>query len=281
MGHRVQADQSGHWNKHAAQWQHVGPPLRPTAQDVALLERLLRDWWAGRDTGAPQALLLGVTPEIASMDWPAGTRLLAVDRCQGMIAGVWQAPALAQAEVQCADWLDLPLPDHSRDLAVGDGCFTLLPYPDGYQALFGSLRRVLRDDGLLVMRFFVRPPQAESGDRVFDDLLAGRIGNFHVFKWRLAMALHGSSEQGIRLADIWDAWHDAGIDTAALAARLGWMPESIATIDVYRDVQTRYTFPTLDEVRAIAADCFAEQSCHVGDYELAERCPTLTFRPAS
>lgn len=272
---------SGHWNKHAAQWQHVGPPLRPTAQDIALLERLVRDWSAGRGGTGPQAVLLGVTPEIAAMHWPVGTRLLAVDRCQAMIADVWQAPALAHAEVQCGDWLDLPLPDRSQDLAVGDGCFTLLPYPDGYSALFGSLRRVLRGDGLLVMRFFVRPPQAESSGQVFDDLLAGRIGNFHVFKWRLAMALHASSEAGVRLADIWDTWHNADIDPAELASRLGWTRDSIATIDVYRDVHTCYTFPTLDEVRAVAADSFHEQDCQVGDYELAERCPTLTFRPAS
>lgn len=280
-----------HWNRHAAQWQYVGTPLKPTPQDVCQLQGVVADWQASRhgrdlavgvaDTVAAdlEVLLLGVTPEIASMQWPGGTRLLAVDRCMDMIEGVWPGAMLPYADVMCSDWCNVALDDQSRDLVVGDGCFTLLAYPAGYHALLRSMRRVLRDDGLFVMRFFVRPKVREETQQVFDDLQAGRIGNFHVFKWRLAMSLHGTSEEGVQLADIWDAWHGARINTSALATRLGWMPESIATIDVYRDVPTRYSFPLLAEVRAVMTGYFSECAHHVGEYELAERCPTLVFTP--
>jgi hypothetical protein len=52
--------------------------------------------------------------------------------------------------------------------------------------------------------FFLRPEKGEKTDSVFDELRAGRIGNFHIFKWRLAMSMHGAIEDGVRLGDIWD-----------------------------------------------------------------------------
>jgi hypothetical protein len=64
--------------------------------------------------------------------------------------------------------------------------------------------RVLRPGGLFSHRFFLRPERGEKTDSVFDELRAGRIGNFHIFKWRLAMSMHGAIEDGVRLGDIWD-----------------------------------------------------------------------------
>jgi hypothetical protein len=100
-----------------------------------------------------------------------------------------------------------------------------------------------------------------------------------VFKWRLAMALHGGLEEGVRLADIWDAWHAAVPRPDELARRLGWPLPEILTMDDFRNVQARYTFPTLAEVRAFAAARFEERGCHFPEYELGERCPTLVLRP--
>jgi hypothetical protein len=128
------------------------------------------------------------------------------------------------------------------------------------------------------MRYFVRPERSETQGAVVDDLWQGRIGNFHIFKWRLAMALHGSLEEGVRLGDIWSAWHEAVPDPARLAARLGWRKEVINTISNYRDVDTCYSFPTLEEARALVGD-FEIVSTRIPDYELGQRCPTLVMRP--
>lgn len=269
--------QPDHWNQHARQWSLIGPPLRPAAEDIALLENEIRDWCAGKSMTAPHALLCGVTPEVAGMRWPAGTRLVAVDHSRPMISAVWPAAAAPGIAV-CGDWLKLPLANASRQLLIGDGCYSLLVGSAQYAALVTELRRVASGDALLAMRYFVRPDSAEPVARVIDDLWQRRIGNFHVFKWRLAMALHGTLEQGVRLGNVWAAWHEAAPDPEKLAAHLGWPPAVVSTINNYRDVDTRYSFPTLGEVLACAGD-FAIMAMHVPSYELGERCPTLIMRP--
>lgn len=277
-----------HWNRHARQWQHVGPPLRPAPEDVALFEALTRDCHetrhpgparrksAGGPDGGFRAVLLGVTPELAAMRWPARTLLTSVDRCAAMIDTWWPADRVPKgATVVCGEWNKIPLADGEAKLVVGDGCYTLLNSPEGYEAVTREIRRVLHPGGRVVMRYFTRPDRPEPTSAVFADLAAGRIGNFHVFKWRLAMSLHGTLDEGVRVADVWDAWNEHVPDPAALAAHLRWPVESVATIDAYRGVPTRYTFPTLPEVRVSLTDHFLERSVHFPGYELGDRCPTV------
>jgi hypothetical protein len=142
-----------------------------------------------------------------------------------------------------------------------------------------ALRRVLRAHGLVLLRFFTRPDRPEPVQQVFEDLFEGRIGNFHVFKWRLAMALHPSLGEGVRLADIWDAWQAAVPRPEELARKLGWPLPEVSTMADFRQVHARYTFPTLAETRSVLAAEFEEIACHFPGYELGERCPTLALRP--
>lgn len=266
----------------------MGAPLRPLAEDVSLFERLVGAA-AGERAGRAvrRAALLGVTPEIARMRWPRGTRLAAFDRCPGMIAEVWPRAALApetRAHATRADWRVLPVADGTFDVVVGDGCYTLLDAPAGFRGLGAEAARVLAPGGAFVMRFFVRPERAEPLDDVFAALAAGEIGSFHAFKWRLAMALHGTLAEGVAVAAVWAAWaswvaREGGAD--ALAARLGWPAAEVRTIDAYRDAPARYTFPTLAEARELLGEHFVERGCHVGAYELGERCPTLLLTPRS
>jgi hypothetical protein len=267
-----------HWNKHAQQWQWIASPLRPAPEDIRLLERALSSWHTAHPVPSPQAVLLGVTPEIAVMRWPPGTRLTAIDHNEAMIREIWPGARFGYGAL-CANWSDLPQLPGSQDIVVGDGCFSVLVTRDEYRATVRAVRRVIREHGLFLTRFFIRPDVAETVAGVIDDLLQARIGNFHAFKWRLAMALHGSLDEGVRLADIWDAWHAAVPAPAQLASRLDWPLPAVLTIDAYRDVQTRYTFPTLTEARAALAAAFEETACWFPGYELGERCPTLAFRP--
>ncbi len=267
-----------HWNQHARQWQWIASPLRPAPEDIAFAERTVKGWHSKNGVPALNALLLGVTPEIALMQWPTGTHLTAVDRSQPMIDSVWSGDT-ATRNAHCAEWNDLPLQPASQHIVIGDGCFVLLAYPDVYRAVIGAVRCMIRSDGIFVLRFFVRPEVRESVDKIIDDLMSGCIGNFHVFKWRLAMALHGTLEQGVRLADIWDAWHSAVPDPESLAGQLGWPYEAMHTIDNYRGVATRYTFPTLAEARTVMAAVFIEADCFLPQYELGDCCPTFVFRP--
>jgi hypothetical protein len=71
-----------HWDKHAQQWTHVKAPLRPCAEDIALIEQVLARHFP--DRASREALMLGLTPELASNDWapvrkPVGRRQHARD----------------------------------------------------------------------------------------------------------------------------------------------------------------------------------------------------------
>lgn len=264
------------WTTLAKQWRVIDVPLRPCAEDVAFYEAVAHGWRLDHPGKRLRALLLGVTPEIATMRWPEGTTLAAVDHSRPMVASVWPKPAHGVAI--CADWRAMPLPRASCDLALGDGCLTLLPPPDGYGAFAASLRATLADDGLVALRCFCRPVRAETPAEVFSDLRAARVRGFHAFKWRLVMSLHGTLEEGVRLADVWDCWAAEAHDPEALAERCGWPVELVRSMELYRGNASRYFFPAIDEAAAALAPEFSLESSHAGRYELAERCPILVYR---
>jgi SAM-dependent methyltransferase len=195
-----------------------------------------------------------------------------------MIASVWPGNSPLRQAV-CADWLRLPFDAETFDFAVGDGCLTTLAYADGYAQLAASVARCLKPGGIFLIRLFCRPAVAEPLESVFADLRNGRIGNFHVFKWRLAMALQGDDAQrGVRLADIWETYHAHVADAALLAQQTGWPLAEIMTIDAYRGAASSYSYPTADEAMDKLAPYFSHVDLWTGGYELAERCPTLILR---
>lgn len=268
------------WPIHARQWPLLGRPLRPGPEDVAPIEAEAASMHAVDPSAPLRALLLGVTPEIATMRWPAPTELLAVDRCAGMIALVWPTSGLPRdARAVRGDWRALPAGDGSIDLAMGDGSLTPVAWPDDYRAIVAELRRVVRVGGRCVLRLFAAPREREDLAAVARDLESGRIASFHAFKWRLAMAV-ADGAPNVRLADVWAAWREVVRDPPALLARLGWPASLLATIDVYRDAPASYSFPPVDDVVRAFADGFVEVARHVPRYELGDRCPTLVFRRA-
>jgi hypothetical protein len=113
---------------------------------------------------------------------------------------------------------------------------------------------------------------------LFEELHAGKIGNFHVFKWRLNMALHENVEAGVRLGDVWDTFEARIGRPRLLAEERGWPLEAVETIDAYRASEARYTYPTLGDLRRVLTPFFDEEACVYPAYELGERCPTLGFR---
>lgn len=275
----AERDGAGYWPEIARQWQQVGPPLRPSAQDIGFCTDAVREWV--RHRGAPRVLLLGVTPEIYRMPWPEGTDILAVDRSQAMIDAVWPGPKEA---AQYTDWLSLELPDSSRDIVLCDGGLHLLAYPQEQRLLVHILRDVLSDQGLCVLRLFVPPPQRESPDAVLQDLIEGRISNLNVLKLRLSMSLMDSAANGVELGKVWRAIHAIASDLKGLTARIGWLLEHMLVINAYRGSKARYYFVTVDQVTDLFCGNpggFYVYRLHMPSYELGERCPTIVFQRGS
>jgi hypothetical protein len=269
-----------HWPVIGHQWRLLRSPLRPCAEDVRIVEAVGAAWRTDHPGAPLRALLLGVTPELATLGWPPGTTLLALDRSEGMIEAVWPRTGLPPgACARCEDWLSPPLDDACIDLVAGDGALNALPSLRDHRALCLQLRRVLAAEGRFVVRIFVAPQTPESLASIEADLWAGRIGSFHVLKWRFLMSIQDPTDRSVRLADAWRTWQKFCGEPRELGARLGWAPETVATIDAYRDSSSSFTFPTLGEARAILSESFDEIACHHHAYELGERCPTLVLAP--
>ncbi len=257
------------WGRHARQWTKVGPPLRPSEQDVAFYTRALEE--AG---SAPRALVLGVTPELATLPWPKATALLAIDRAPAMIREVWPGYPGPGEGALCADWTNMSLPRGARDLVISDGCFGVLPFAQ-YPVLLRSLERACTDEYRFVFRLFVRPEAAEPPRVVLEDALAGRIESFHAFKLRYLMAHQESTAQGVRVADVWASWSREGLTPEDVEATVGWPADQVRTIDAYRGQEVAYTFPARAELESVLADAGLETVRSLTPtYPLGERCPS-------
>lgn len=214
-------------------------------------------------------LLLGVTPELAL----ATPDLVAIDWSAPMIAGVWPGNAIDRSVVE-ADWFAMPFAANSFGAAIGDGALNMLHWPDGYRAVCESLRQVLRPGARIVIRCFITPNTPESLAELIRETLAGRVANFHGFKWRLAMAARRAGSPNIAARAIWEAFEAAFPDRTALAAATGWPLATIAEIDDYAVSTLTKSFPTRAELRQAVADAVFVES---EGYDLAERCPLLVI----
>src|SRR5689334_6434685 len=157
------AVETSHWPTLSKHWNQVGPPLRPSNEDLAFLAHHRPTVPAGRRA---RALILGVTPEIYQTlreDWD----VLAVDNNPGMIESVWPGSA---TEIVQADWRELALPPSSRDVAFMDGGLHLLRYPDDQQLFVSRLHDVLAPDSKFILRLFVPPLRRETPDQVIAEL---------------------------------------------------------------------------------------------------------------
>jgi SAM-dependent methyltransferase len=176
------------------------------------------------------------------------------------------------------DWRNLPLEDSSCDVVLGDGCFTLLDYPVSYHQVLQEIKRILKPKGLFSMRFFLSPTSPEHVSSIFKKLEAGNISSFHLFKWRLAMALQKSTREGIAVSSIYQAWKQNIAQPEKLLEKLGWSIDLLETINIYEKSPSIYTFPTLGEIKEIFADFFVELSCYFPTYQSGELFPTMIFK---
>ena len=266
------------WNDIAYHWDDWGPPLRPAAEDVRIMAEMLARRHAGRGPDPVDVFLCGVTPEIVTMAWPFPIRMLAVDRSASMVKVVWpgDVPGVRRAEV--GNWLTPPADAGSQDVVIIDGGNALFDCPTGQRTILAAWHRLLRPGGLLVLRHFSRPDKPETPEAVIADARAGKIGNYHVFKWRMAVALQVDAASGVRLGDIWQACVGANVDSEGVP-QPGWSESAVSTIRFYEKKDGRLYFPTLDEFEAVVAEQFECIEVIVPEYELGDRCPIVAARP--
>ena len=275
----VSQSRETYWVSLAHAYAVLGPPLRPSGEDIRLMEQAVATWAAGHPAVRPEALLLGVTPDIANMRWPEATSLMAVENSVAMVRGVWPGNLPEKKWAVCADWLQLPRKSASCHIVVGDGSMNCVRYPDGFRALSAQVSDILTDGGIFVLRCFLQPARKERPEDVIADILREPIPTFHHFKFRLLMAMQRSAWQGIAVDEVYRFWVSRNLDESLLISRAGWEKLAIDSIKLYRGTDTVHTFPTLAEIGSVLHERFQEVSISTPSYNLGERCPILLLRP--
>jgi hypothetical protein len=263
------ASASSYWTGLAQCYDLLGPPLRPSQEDVQVFESAVRAQPRHR-----RALLLGVTPDIVRMRLPERCSLVAMDRSWPMVRAV----APRDRPAVCADWLALPIRPYSCDIVLGDGSLSMVD-PQRSRRMAEAIHSALHPDGTLILRCYFQPSVQENPDGVFAELRRGLIPSFHHFKLRLLMAMQPDFRQGVAVHQVWDRWRRERVDPSSLPAVTAWQPPVVAMMEHYRDTDTVYWFPTLTEFRSVIRGVFAEVSLTIPAGNLAERCPILVLKP--
>lgn len=263
-----------HWESIASVWAQLGSPLRPCAEDQIGYRSFIEPWI--EQFARPRIIILGVTPEVYHLPWPAEHDLIALDRSRGMIEEVWPGPPECALE---GDWLRMPLPNESRDLALCDGGLMLLDYPQNHRALVDQLHRVLVPGGRVILRLFAAAENRETVAEVLNDFVASRIDNLNILKLRLGAALQASPENGAPVREILRAVEMMDANLARLAQRVHWSLDHLRVIELYRESSAIYRF--LSEAQITEMFCgdgrFAPLGRCQGTYPLAERCPIVAY----
>jgi SAM-dependent methyltransferase len=265
------------WDELSQFYKTLGPPTKPTHEDLLFIRSALDDWTARHPRQKLHALLLGVTPAIAEMQWPRGSRLLAVDNSIDMINALWRRDIPGEKSALCADWRTLPLPEKSADVIVGDGMTNCFRYPEELCEFTRNARRILSEDGMLVLRPFLQPEERESPEAVLAGLEA--CPGFYHFLVRLMMALQHCPQRGVPFREIYEFWLEHDLSDRVMAAHPDWRKIDIDTVRYFNVPDALHTFTTLSELQSVLLEAFENISVLTPSYPLGERFPTLVVRP--
>jgi hypothetical protein len=221
-----------------------------------------------------KVLLLGVTPElVARFD-----HLEAIDKATDMISALWHPHADTQS-VREGNWLELGAHDGPYSAVVGDASLNAL---QSGAEIAEVLRRVagrLEDGGVMACRVFERPPTPYTDDDLAKALEDGSHGNFHAFKWMIAMSLAETKGISVGVVDILERFNELFPDRDRVSAQTGWPREVIDTIDVYQQSSAALCFPNRVEFQEYFEQHFETRWLASGHYDLADRCPVVVAAP--
>lgn len=266
------------WTSIARGYAAFASPWVPCSEEISTYEREVRQQAELVGTCAIDAVMLGVTPGIALMRWPTGSRITAVDISPGVIDALWPGDVPNVREAKCATWFEIPKARNSCDVIIGDGSLNVCRFPMQLRELGGALACFLKGEGVFIVRAYVRPGTRESVDAVFDDLFSGKGLGVDVFKMRLYLAMQRTSEEGVAVREAATILDHYNLDCRAMRERFGWSWEAVEPFSKWRASDAIYSFPTLDELREALHDHFDEVSASWPDYEMGHCCPTLVMR---
>ena len=256
-----------HWQDYQKRWHLLEAPLRPNQEVVDAIIAAVGERSAS-------VLLLGVTPELVE----PFECLTAVDKSAEMIGALWH-PQKSTQVVRHANWLAMDDTFGSYSAVVGDCSINALQSTDEITTLLCNVHDRLLDDGVFACRVFERPDEPITDEDLRLNIDSGVHGNFHAFKWQIAMGLAEQSGSSVKAADILARFNRLFPDRESIAEQTGWSIDVINTIDVYEHSDIALCFPSRQEFDGHFSQHFDEfEWVACGTYDLAECCPIAVAR---
>lgn len=256
-----------HWREYQKRWHLLEAPLRPNQEVVDEISAVVGEQRSN-------VLLLGVTPELVAQ-FP---HLTAVDKSREMIAALWQSQLSTQKVCQ-ANWLTMDDTFNQYSAVIGDCSINVLQSAAEIDVLLSIVQDRLVSNGVFACRVFERPDENITEEDLRRVVAEGTQGNFHAFKWQIAMSLAGEFGARVKAVDILARFNQLFPDRQKIAEVTGWETDVIDTIDVYEHSGLVVCFPSrreFDRHFSMHFKRYEWKSC--GTYDLAERCPIVVAR---
>lgn len=266
------------WAEIARSYAAFTSPLVPCSEDIHLYERTIAAQCTPHDYDGLSAVVLGVTPGIALMKWPPKTLITAVDFSRDVIRALWPGDVPGVRQATCATWFDIPRERGTCDVVVGDGSLNACRFPADVRSVVHSAAHVLKSEGLLITRVYVRPQCPETVDDVFDAAFDSEGLSVDAFKLRLWLAMQRTVEEGVAVKEAAKALDRHDLTLRVMRERLGWRGAAIGPFASWRTSGAVYSFPSLDELLEVTGEMFDLASVTYPEYELGNCCPTLVMR---
>eukprot|EP01006_Ploeotia_vitrea_P066404 TRINITY_DN94915_c0_g1_i1.p1 TRINITY_DN94915_c0_g1~~TRINITY_DN94915_c0_g1_i1.p1 ORF type:complete len:295 (-),score=37.62 TRINITY_DN94915_c0_g1_i1:210-1058(-) len=267
------------WNRYKG-FKALTPPLIPCEEDRDEMQRAIGV--VQQKNPHLQALMLGVTPGVAKLDYGENSTLLAVDISEGMIERDWIGDVEGKRSVQQGNWLELSKSKANMskfDIVLGDGSFSVLVTVEQWRALLATVVTVLKPGGQLVIRLFAPLSEQEEPQDVKKDIEDGKIGNFGIAKFRLGMAFRNKETNIMQLQTVYDyvvqQWPDLSL---LIKDKEGWSEGDISTIKNWNGQNSVLTFLTQSEFIQMAEEAgLTLNNAYTPKYEFGDCCPILTL----
>lgn len=264
-----------YWDRIADRWRLFGPPIRPVSDDLLIYQDVVDRATTSIDL-PPRVLLLGVTPELYGLRWPARTAILALDSSAPMIAAVWPGPSDTAVT---GSWTAMPFADRSFTLLLCDAGVGLLDHPVGQDQLLAEVYRVLMPGGTFAVRLFA--PQGRTGTvaEIFDDLDRGRIATLDALKLRMWGALQQNALEGVRPSEVAGRILDASGPWERLAQTQGWQPDYVRALELQLESASSFHLVDADEFVRMGHRAGLESAAvHHPAHVYGDSCPVVEFR---